>query len=378
MRFGKKLLGLVLLGLFSFGSIRAQAEPPKAKLAVLDLRPQGVKEDVAKLLTSTVAKQLQSYGLFQVLSRQDIVYMLSHEQDMKLLGCDSSDCYAELGGKIGTSYLVAGNVGLVGKKFVINLQRINIADTKVEKRVDRQFSGSLEQLLEEVRTASHQVVADLLKASSGQLLVTTTEEGADVAIDGETVGTSPLGRLSLPAGPHDVKVKKEGFIAWARTVKVLPHETGVVDVTLIPSADFIQSYEDKADSMRTWAWITAATFVALEGAALGLRVFTWQKYDPIVDDYNDGTYGVYETQDNYYDHYKDDIKTANALDYAALGMGLAGVAVGAVSMYLFIEGENPSRYRRFSGVKSKSSPLPDGAAFAPLPGGGSLAMRWEF
>ncbi len=371
------LVGLLLAGATAF----SQEGGRLSTIAILDLGDRGGGGQVVSLLPGVIAKQLSSYGLFEVLSRDEIRKMLSHEQDKMLAGCDDASCLAEIGGALGVEALVAGDVGKVGEKYLINLQRIDIRNAKVVKRVERQFEGSPSKLLDEMRLAAHQVVEDVLKSASGQLLFSVSEEGADISVDGGVVGTSPMKRIELPAGPHDVRVAKKGFVAWARTVKVKPHGTEMVEVTMIPSAAFIEGYEDEAVGMRRWAWISAAAAVALEGAALGLRIFTWQKYDPIVDDYNNEVYlqqGL--SQEEYYDRHKDDIELADKLDYAALGLGITGAVVCAVSLYLFIEGEDPDRYERFHGVTEGSSAglLPDSGGFQPVPGGGTVTIGWGF
>ena len=56
---------------------------------------------------------------------------------------------------------------------------------------------------------------------------------------------------------------------------------------------------------------------------------------------------------------------AEIMDYAALSMAIAGIAVGVVSAYLFLEGEDPDRYERFRGVNI-------------VPSGKSVTLGWEF
>ena len=340
------------------------ARAGKSRLAVLDLRDKGVGPDVASLLTSVASNRLSEIGIFQVISREDIKNMLSHQQDQILLGCTAEDCLVKIGGALGAENLVAGTVGKVGDKYVVSLQLIDVRGSKVVKRVEREFSGSRDKLLEEVRNAAYLVVEDVLVAQSGKVILSVSEEGADVSVDGKTVGTSPLAALDVSAGPRDIRVSKQGFVDWVRTVQVEPKQTRMEDVTLIPSASFITEYEGRTASMRRWAWITLAAFVALEAGAAGLRTYTFLEYDPIEDDYNSGNYGNL-TQSEYYDKYKSDMDRAEIMDYAALSMAVAGIAVGIVSAYLFLEGEDPDRYERFRGVNI-------------VPGGKSVTLGWEF
>lgn len=371
------VLAWMLAGWLLGGLSGPAAAGERLKIAVLDLGDKGVGGEVVSLLPAVISKQLSSYGLFEVLSRDDIRKMLSHEQDKALLGCDDAGCMADIGGALGAEALVAGDVGKVGDKYLINLQRIAIRDAEVENRAARQFEGPASQLLEETRLATHELVADLLEAASGRLVMSVSEEGADVSVDGDVVGTSPLQPLELPAGPHEVRVDKEGFVTWARTVRVKPDASEVLDVTLMPSASFIAAYEQRAGSMRRWAWITAAAFLAFEAAAVGMRIYTWQEIDPIERDYNDGEYrGL--TQEEFYDKYEDDVDLGETLDYTALGLGIGGLALGAISLYLFIEGEDPDRYQRFRSADTAAALLPDRAGFAPAAGGGRFSLAWEF
>jgi len=360
------VLGLLLVG----ASVVAQPPPAKSKLAVLDLKDKGVGPEVASLLTGVVSNKLSEIGIFEVISREDIKNMLTHEQDKILVGCTDTSCLSEIGGALGAENLIAGEVGLVGQKYVIGLQRIDIRNTKVVKRAERQFSGSREKLLDEVANAAYQVVEDILEAQSGTVLLSVSEEGADISVDGKTIGVSPVEKLKLAAGPRDIRVSKQGFIHWARTVQVKPRDIQMVEASLIPSASFIAEYEDRAASMRTWAWITLGTFLAFEATAVGMRTFTFIKYDPIEDEYNadnfDETHEISRTE--FYNQHKDQMDRAEIMDYAALGLGVAGIVAGALSLYLFLEGEDPSRYEKFRGVKTTASGL----------GGGVFEFLWEF
>jgi hypothetical protein len=357
----RAFVGVFLMVVLSAG---APAQAGKSRLAVLDLKDKGVGPDVASLLTSVASNRLSEIGIFQVISREDIKNMLSHQQDQILLGCVAEDCLVKIGGALGAENLVAGTVGKVGDKYVISLQLIDVRATKVVKRVEREFAGSRDKLLEETRNAAYRVVEDVLVAQSGKVILSVSEEGADISVDGKTGGTSPLAALEIPAGPRDIRVSKQGFVDWVRTVQVEPRQTQMEEVTLIPSATFIADYEGRTASMRRWAWITLATFIALEAGAAGLRTYTFLEYDPIEDDYNSGNYGSL-TQSEYYDKYQSDMDRAEIMDYAALSMAIAGIAVGVVSAYLFLEGEDPDRYERFRGVNI-------------VPGGKSVTLGWEF
>lgn len=58
-----------------------------------------------------------------------------------------------------------------------------------------------------------------LVKSSPKLSVSSTPDGADIEIDGSFMGNTPSA-IELTAGDHDVTIKKSGYKAWHRTLKV--------------------------------------------------------------------------------------------------------------------------------------------------------------
>jgi len=374
----KNLLFIIVAFSLSVGGLQNPAKSETMehnKIAVLDLIDKGVGKDVSSLLTSAASNQLSAIGIFTVISREDIKNMLTHGQDKLLLGCSDESCLVNIGGVLGAKHLVAGSVGKVGKKYIISLQRIDVGQAKVMKRVERQFEGNKEKLLQEVKHAAYKVVEDILKTQSGIVKLDISEEGADVSLDGNTVGVSPLKSLQVPAGPRDIRVVKAGFIDWVKTIQVSPKNVMTVDVTMIPSATYIQSYQDEAKSMRMWAWITLGTFVAMEATAISLKTYTYINYDPIENDYLSGNYrGM--TAAEFYDKYKDDMDRAEIMDYAALGLGIAGVAAGVISLYLFLEGDDPAKYKDFDNLKKGDSG--QASSFIPVITPKSVAFRWNF
>lgn len=62
--------------------------------------------------------------------------------------------------------------------------------------------------------------------------IRTTPAGAEVYIDGEFVGTSPLEEFHLNAGKHTLEIRKQDFQSWSKTLSVLPGSPTRVAVDL--------------------------------------------------------------------------------------------------------------------------------------------------
>jgi hypothetical protein len=74
---------------------------------------------------------------------------------------------------------------------------------------------------------------DELEGKTGLLALEVSEAGAQIAVDGEDVGTSPLAApLRLPVGPHRVRVSKPGFVPFERAPSVTPRGRAELAVRL--------------------------------------------------------------------------------------------------------------------------------------------------
>lgn len=76
-----------------------------------------------------------------------------------------------------------------------------------------------------------------LAAKTGWLSIRVGEPGAQVDVDGKSLGVSPVPVLVRVAmGPHDVKVTKAGFAAFMAHAEVAADGTAIVEVKLAPVA----------------------------------------------------------------------------------------------------------------------------------------------
>jgi len=73
-------------------------------------------------------------------------------------------------------------------------------------------------------------------ARPGLLIVNATPWG-QLFVDNQLVGNTPRGNLSITAGQHVVRVQREGFEPFERTIEVAPGETvRLTDIVLRPKS----------------------------------------------------------------------------------------------------------------------------------------------
>ena len=63
------------------------------------------------------------------------------------------------------------------------------------------------------------VKPDSQAEATGTVRVTSSPDGADIKVDGASVGNSPS-QLKLTAGKHNVQVSSDGYVEWAKEISV--------------------------------------------------------------------------------------------------------------------------------------------------------------
>ncbi len=71
-----------------------------------------------------------------------------------------------------------------------------------------------------------------LTAKTGSLSVHVEDPGADVALDGKSIGTSPIAAIvRVSVGPHEVRVTKAGYLPFVGQADVQPDGKASIDAT---------------------------------------------------------------------------------------------------------------------------------------------------
>jgi hypothetical protein len=98
----------------------------------------------------------------------------------------------------------------------------------------------------ECRRPRHETYREALRITTGELsrrsvilkklmgiISLTTQDGAEVYIDGKLVGVTPMhGGIELAVGEHQMTIKKNGFNAWNSRVTIQPNKNLPLHITL--------------------------------------------------------------------------------------------------------------------------------------------------
>jgi hypothetical protein len=146
--------------------VMVQAENKLPGLVVVKPRITGVDQEkvdpvaLANLASSLIVER----GQYKVISHEDVQAMLSQGQQAILVGCDNTNCMAEIGNAMGAPYLFYSNVGKVGPTLVITVNLIDNQNAKVLQRQSITIN-SYGRVVEAMRVATLRLVGQQVEMS---------------------------------------------------------------------------------------------------------------------------------------------------------------------------------------------------------------------
>jgi hypothetical protein len=153
------------------------AASPK-KIAVLDLEAAGVPEPLVATLSLLLPNAIREANAgVEVISGAEIRSLIGFERQKVLLGCkENSNCIAEVGGALGAGELVSGSLGKVGKTYMLQLRRLDVAQGRtIASTLDTVDTGE-DALLQAVRSGVKKLFAGnppILAPSTSQAATAT-------------------------------------------------------------------------------------------------------------------------------------------------------------------------------------------------------------
>jgi hypothetical protein len=268
------------------------------------------------------------------------------------------------------------SITLVAGHHVVELRRPGYTTVHREVDVGEGATGEIEINLA--------VDPSSLGREGANLLLDTSEPGADVLVDGEHKGVyrEPI---RLPRGPHHLTVSAAGFIPAEREVDLDPGQANVVRIDFVPTPETRAEHRSTAMLHRTWGWIGIGAGAAIAGGGVALvLVGSSMKSDAVkatdaanqmlkndvapCDQASGYTQGkdacdqLFADAQNKYDSGKG-LQTGG---YIAIGVGAAGAVTGLV---LLLTGDDPDKYDHPPAHKLGRAQKP---ALAVVPGPGQF------
>lgn len=134
------------IGLLSATALAAERE----KLLVLDISVSAPElKATANNLAEQLLTELAKNDRFEVIGSSDVTLLLGLERQKQLLGCEetSASCLAELGGALGTQWLISGALTRAGSIYRIDLKVVDTRKARAINRVGRTVESQEELVL---------------------------------------------------------------------------------------------------------------------------------------------------------------------------------------------------------------------------------------
>jgi hypothetical protein len=248
------------------------------KLAVWRFDALGIDPELVARLETLFRMELDRLDKQPMPSRRDI--------DRAITG-DARDCTGEdkclvaIGKKLGVDVVLTGTVGQLGDNYVLTIKAVDVTTGKVLQKIQSDpLRGQPDELIEGVRVAAYRLLApDQLH---GAIQIQTDLLGAEVELDGKSLGKTPLpqngvlGKLAL--GKHRLRVAAAAYEhPYEDDVEVHFQKVSPVVVRLIPSTQVlgtgkIDRIEQRPFYTRTWFIVAAGALAVGLGAAVGYGV----------------------------------------------------------------------------------------------------------
>ena len=153
---------LIISFIFLVPTIIHSAEEEKDRLLVVPLKAKiGIKQEEASLLTDILSVEIIRSNLFTVLNRDDMKAILDEKEFELAMGCGEDNiCLLENVAKLAVNKVIAGSIGMLGKKYIVSIKLIN-KDGQTERMLKESCSCPIEDLEKTIETISYRFLKHL-------------------------------------------------------------------------------------------------------------------------------------------------------------------------------------------------------------------------
>ncbi len=271
----------VAVALFGF----AQGATATPRLALFRLDALGLSSEVVEQLEGILRVELARAADTPLVPRNAIAEVIARQP--RYSDCTGEPaCLAPLAQTLGVLEVVAGNVGALGDRYVVNLKRVDQRGHELG-RLTATLDGRADLLIQEVRVAAFRLVAP--EKLTGSIALLSEVLGASVAVDGVLRGTTPLPApiSGLSVGHHTLQVARPGYsdyldqveVRFEKATEVVVHQRAVTTAAKLEIAERTAPKPiDPPAYSRWWFWTGASAVAIGLGVLIGGAVATPQTH----------------------------------------------------------------------------------------------------
>jgi len=142
--------------------------PLNGSALVMELKRVGaVPDHVPSLVTKMILSELDNVEGLKTVSPDDLQLLLSVEKQKDALGCDDVKCIAELGGALGSDFVIYGEIGIMGTKYNLNLTVIDTKRSQAAARVSVLVAATEDALAQSISPTVASLLAKIARDQHG-------------------------------------------------------------------------------------------------------------------------------------------------------------------------------------------------------------------
>jgi hypothetical protein len=207
------------------------------QIAVIDLsNTGGISQEESGTLTNRLRSMLVLTNAFIVLERGKMQGILD-EQGFQQSGCTSTECVVEMGKLLNVQKIISGSIGKLGKIYTTDISLIDIKTARIEKSFIFDHEGEIGGLLKIMETIANDMASKVTGSKKeeekfGMIQIKSEPQKANIYLDEQLVGSSPLVLKEVPVGTHSLQLKANGYEDYQRKIMISGSEPFRVNVRL--------------------------------------------------------------------------------------------------------------------------------------------------
>ncbi|HDY89469.1 MAG TPA: PEGA domain-containing protein, partial [bacterium] len=241
-------------------------------LAVLDLQAIGISEIEAKALSDMLRssitriiieksdKTTDSYELIER-SQMDKIF---EQFEIQNTGCTDLSCAVEFGKMLNVERIVIGSVSLVGSTYMVIARIVDVESSRTIYSVDRKQRGEIDNVIDLMPLVGHELLTgerlaapvpaipsttapvtttptptepqQEIRPREQYLSVSGTPEAAEVFLNDELIGQTPIDYRRVNPGRYTVKIVRKGYVDFKDEIVVPPGGNESISYKLTPYA----------------------------------------------------------------------------------------------------------------------------------------------
>jgi PEGA domain len=221
------IVAALVLALLPISNAFAQ----ESTVAVLTFKVEEISESAAEALANVARREVITNGKLTLIDRDRTDAIFAEQGMMMAGGCYDVGCLVELGKVLGAERVITGSINLIGRKYMIEIRSAHVATGRIEALETREYSGSIEGLIEPVKILTRQLLARLTN-DNGVINITTFPAASAISIDNQPEGFAPL-TIERPGGMrYHIKAVRNGYLDQSEYVNLVENDTTNVVINL--------------------------------------------------------------------------------------------------------------------------------------------------